>query len=167
MEFHQKDGFMKISQSGYVEDFLKIFGMENSKRVSTPRFGMENSKPVSTPMDPGSSFIETDETSTREIKEYVFRELIGSLMYLAAGTCPDIAFSVNFLSHINNCNRKQNWIAAKRILRYLRRTTKLGITYKKSSSKLEDFGDADWAACTHDRRFYAGFVFTLANGAVT
>ena len=154
MEFHQKDGFMKISQSGYVEDVLK-------------RFGMENSKPVSTPMDPGSCFIETDETSTREIEEYPFRELIGSLMYLAVGTRPDIAFSVNFLSQFNNCNRKQHWFAAKRILRYLRGTTKLGITYKKSSSKLEGFVDADWAACTHDRRSYTGFVFTLANGAVT
>ena len=154
IEFHQKDGFMKISQSADVEDVLK-------------RFGMGNSKPVSKPMNPGPSFIETDETSTREIEEYPFRDLIGSLMYLAIGTRPDIAFSVNFQNQFNNCNRKQHWIAAIRVRRYLRGTTKLGITYKKSSSKLEGFVDADWAACTHDRRSYTGFVFTLANGAVT
>lgn len=131
------------------------------------RFGMENSRPVSTPLDPGLKLRKIDESETERTEIFPFRELIGCLMYLAIGTRPDIAYAVNHLSQFNNFNGKDHWMAAKRILRYMRGSTKLGLRYEKSSKLIEGFVDSDWAGCPVDRRSYTGFVFIMAKGAVT
>ncbi|XP_051156201.1 uncharacterized protein LOC127278509 [Leptopilina boulardi] len=154
MEFKQGDGFLEMSQSGYIETVLK-------------RFGMENSRPVSTPLVPGLKLQKIDQSETGELETFPFRELIGCLMYLAIGTRPDIAYAVNHLSQFNNTNGKDHWIAAKRILRYLRGTTKLGLRYEKDSKQLEGFVDSDWGSCPVDRKSYTGLVFILAKGAIT
>ena len=131
------------------------------------RFGMENSKPVSTPLDPGTKLAKLDSCLKEELEEYPFRELIGSLMYLAVGTRPDIAFAVNSLSQYNTCYKKEHWVAAKRVLRYLKGTTNHGITFKKTGIVLEGYTDADWAICTNDRRSYTCYVFILGGAAIT
>jgi hypothetical protein len=47
----------------------------------------------------------------------------------------------------------------KRILRYIKGTTSLGLTFRKSSSTLVSaFSDADWAGCVDDRRSTGGFA---------
>lgn len=154
MEFKQGDGFLEMSQTGYIKAILK-------------RFGMENSRPVSTPLDPGSKLRKIDQSEFEENETFPFRELIGCLMYLAVATRPDIAYAVNHLSQFNNSNGKDHWIAVKRILRYLRGTTKLVLRYEKNSKQLEGYVDSDWAGCPEDRRSYTGFAFLLAKGVVT
>ena len=154
MEFTMKEGKIRIAQKQYTEEVLS-------------RFGMENSKPVSTPLDPGTKLVKPDSCLREELEEYPFRELIGSLMYLAVGTRPDIAFAVNSLSQYNTCYNKEHWVAAKRVLRYLKGTTNHGITFKKTGIVLEGYTNADWASCTNDRRSYTGFVFILGGTAIT
>lgn len=58
-----------------------------------------------------------------------------------------------------------HWIAVKRILRYVRFTTDLGLKIQKSSSTLVSaFSDANWAGSIDDRRSTGGFaVFFGAN----
>ena len=51
-----------------------------------------------------------------------YRELVGSLMYLAVTTCPDIAFTVRQLSPFLDCYTSNHWSVAMRILRYLKGT---------------------------------------------
>jgi len=58
-------------------------------------------------------------------EDYPFRELIGSLMYLSTCTRPDISYAVNSLSQFNNNFGNEHWIAAKRILRYIKEHTRL------------------------------------------
>lgn len=89
-----------------------------------------------------------------------YQELIGSLMYLAVGTRPDIMFAVNFLSRFNNNNSTQHWSAAKRILRYLQGTKGVGLKYIKGNKSLEGFVDADWGQCLQDRKSYTGFLLS-------
>ena len=153
MEFRQEKDFLEISQTAYIEEVLK-------------KFGMQNSKPAVTPMDLGTKLKKVEESS-EEDSSYPFREFIGSLMYLSVATRPDITYAVNYLSQFNNSNGREHWTAAKRILRYLRGTSKLGLKYKKTPKRLEGFVDADWAGCLEDRRSYIGFVFLLALGAVS
>jgi histone deacetylase 1/2 len=52
-----------------------------------------------------------------------------------------------------------HWTAAKRILRYVKHTLTVGLTFSKSSSTLVSaFSDADWAGSVDDRRSTGGFA---------
>ena len=59
-------------------------------------------------------------------------------------------------------------VAVKRILRYLKGTSALGICYKKGTKneKLVAYSDSDYAGDTDDRRSTSGYVFVLSSGAV-
>ena len=58
--------------------------------------------------------------------------------------------------------------AAKRILRYLKGTAYLGLSYKKcADGNLIGYSDADWAGDVNDRHFTSGNVFLLAKGGVS
>lgn len=83
-------------------------------------------------------------------------------MYLATCTRPDIAYAVSHLSQFNTCFNREHWTAAKRVLRYLKGTSDLGLTYTKNEKSIEGFVDADWTNCSIDRRSYSGFAFTLS-----
>jgi hypothetical protein len=46
-----------------------------------------------------------------------------------------------------------HWAAVKRILRYIKSSLGLGITFRRSSSMLVNgYSDADWAVCIDDRK---------------
>jgi len=157
LELIRRDDGYSIHQRGYIEEILA-------------RFGMTNCKPVSTPIEPGSKSLRSEKRSTEDPEESTrtpYRELVGSLMYLAVATRPDIAHAVSWLSSFNDHHDETHWSAAKRVLRYLRGSSDLGITYKKSKRSLLGFVDADWANCPEDRRSYTGYAFILANGVIT
>ncbi|GBP96860.1 Retrovirus-related Pol polyprotein from transposon TNT 1-94 [Eumeta japonica] len=101
-----------------------------------------------------------------EIDNRFYREVIGALMYLVVGTRPDIANTVSRLAQFVNEPCQQDWLAVKRILRYLAGTLKLGIFYTKKDKSMIGYCDADWGGCLEDRRSYSGYVFILAGGAV-
>ena len=63
---------------------------------------------------------------------------------------------------------ESHWFAAKRILRYLKGTTELGIYYKKGeNAKIVAYSDSDFARDIDDRRSTSGFVFLFGSGAVS
>lgn len=96
-----------LSQFNYIKNLLMKFGMAVCKTSSTP---MANGNKL-TVGDSGKN----DNTSP-------YRELVGSLMYLALGTRPDIAHTVSVLSQFNCSHEKKHWIAARHVLRYLKNT---------------------------------------------
>jgi histone deacetylase 1/2 len=58
---------------------------------------------------------------------------------------PDISFSVNKVFQYLHAPSTVQWTAVKRILRYIKGTLKVGLTFQKSSSRLlSAFSDADW-----------------------
>jgi hypothetical protein len=59
-------------------------------------------------------------------------------------------------------------MAVKRILRYLRGSLKLGLTFKPDKSTLVSvFFDADWARCVDDRTSTGGFAAYLGHNLVS
>ena len=57
--------------------------------------------------------------------------------------------------------------AAKRILRYLKQTKDLNLTYVENSSEaIVGYSEADWAGDVQDRRSTSGNVFLLGGGAI-
>lgn len=150
LEFSRREGQITIRQKAYIRDVLV-------------RFGMEECKPVSTPMDSAKLSKARGEPTPEDLK-LPYRELVGALTYLSTGTRPDISFAVSYLAQFNNCFRKEHWTAAKRVLRYLKGTADIGLTYKQDSGPVRGFVDADWGNDPDDRKSFTGYVFVY-NGA--
>ena len=56
----------------------------------------------------------------------------------------------------------------KRVLRYLRGTTNLGMCYtNKGQSGLVGFCDADWGGDINDRKSTSGYLFKVSDSAVS
>lgn len=83
---------------------------------------MSDSNSVKTPMDVNVKLLKPERTNNGKCIGVPYRELIGSLMYLAVSTRPDIAFAVSSLSQFNDCFDESHWAAARRVLRYLKGT---------------------------------------------
>ena len=86
------------------------------------KFKMQNCNPVQTPLDINVKLrknVINSNNFENEVLNVPYQQLIGSLMYIAIFTRPDIAFAVNFLSQFNLDPNIQHWKAAKRALRYM------------------------------------------------
>lgn len=147
----KEQGEITLSQSLYIEHLLEKFNMVDCKTADTP---IEISLKI-----------EKGQGAQAGIP---FQRLIGSLMYLAVLTRPDIAFSVNYLSQFNNCYTDEHWSYAKRILKYLKRTKNFGLKYlKESNSEITGFVDADWASNHLDRKSYTGYCFKFCGSVIS
>jgi hypothetical protein len=130
------------------------------------RFGMGGWNPVKNPIVPDTKLIkdggEDSENST------LFKQIIDSLMYLSV-TRPDIAFVVCMLSKFMTDPKTSYMTAAKRVLRYVKGTTNLGVFYRRSAENseydLKVYTDNDYRH-VEDRRSTSGYVFFLSEGAV-
>ena len=122
--------------------------------------------PCDIPADPNTVLCEPKESIELDVP---YREVIGSLMFLSVVTRPDLAYIVNFLSRYV-CNfDKSHWRALQRVLKYLKNTTKLGVTYKVNKNSelcVKAFSDADFAGDRDKRRSTSGCIILLANGPV-
>jgi len=63
------------------------------------------------PMEAGVQL--TDAIEDRQRATYPFKEIIGSLMYAAMATWPDIAFVTSILAQFNQNPARVHWEAAK------------------------------------------------------
>ena len=63
---------------------------------------------------------------------------MGSLIYIALATRLDIAFAVSVLSRYNSQPRTSHLTAAKRVLRYLRKTADHCLHFNASGSDNDD-----------------------------
>ncbi|GFY88361.1 hypothetical protein Acr_06g0003010 [Actinidia rufa] len=97
-----------------------------------------------------------------------YASVVGSLMYAQVCTRPDIAFIVGVLGRYLSDPGMQYWKAAKRVMRYLRRTKDNILTYQKSDSlEIIGFSDSDFAGCQDSRRSTSKYIFMLAGGAIS
>jgi hypothetical protein len=110
-----------------------------------------------------------EEEKNNALIKFGYANLIGSLMYLAIATRPDIAYSVNKLAQFTVTPRPKHWTAVKRIFRYLKGTKNFELTYGGSTDILNDdlniYCDADWAS-ERDWKSISGYAITIAGGAV-
>ena len=86
--------------------------------------------------------------------------MVGSLLYAAMATRPDIAQAVSAVSKFNANPNVAHLTAVKRIFRYLKGTVNLALKYEQSDSgALIGYTDADWAEDQDDRRSTTGSIF--------
>ena len=97
-----------------------------------------------------------------------YHRLVGSLLYLAIATRPDIAYAVGRLLSYLNCYRPEHWDAAIRILRYLKGTRLCKLVLGgKNSLQLNGYSDSDYANCLDTSRSIGGYCFTLGSGIIS
>ena len=96
------------------------------------RFQMDQCKPSRTPADLNLK-LQASENGDKEVDQRIYRSLVGSLLYLAKQTRPDM-FIVNILSRHMNAPTNQHWMCGNRLLRYLQVSKGLKLTCTKEAS---------------------------------
>ncbi|XP_050876401.1 secreted RxLR effector protein 161-like [Lathyrus oleraceus] len=120
---------------------------------------MDSCKAMSTPM--GSvSYVDQDELGV-SIDMRKCRGMIGSLLYLMASR-PDIMFNVCLCACFQANPKESHLTVVKRIMKYLKGTTNVGLWYPKGSiCKLVGYSDADYAGGKIDRKSTSGTCHIL------
>lgn len=154
LELHYSDEGIIVHQTKYIREILERFGFNNDGRGSR------------TPME--SSPQSDDVTSPAFTDIALYQSAVGSLLYAAQQTRPDIATAVRAASRHSAAPTEADWTAVKRIFRYLSNTVDLGIAYRRNASLvLETYADADWANDTMSRKSIGGFASMLAGGLIS
>jgi hypothetical protein len=137
-------------------------------------FGMADCKPVTTPMNPGLILSKDmcpppDAPEDREFKTR-YLSAIGSLMYLATMTRPDIAYAVGVLARFNSNPGNQHWLAVKHLFRYIKGTLDYKLTYGPTSPSaplFTTYSDADHGGCKDSGKSTGAYVVMMGGGAVS
>lgn len=134
-----------INQSEYVKKMLK-------------RFKCDDMNPVYTPIKHGMVTDKHNLTNDKPLSKLVpYREAVGSLLYLAITSRPDISFCVNYLSRFNNKPMISHWKMVKRVFQYLKGTVDVGISFN-GSEELVAFSDSDFRGDLCTRRSTSGVL---------
>ncbi|GJZ06969.1 retrovirus-related pol polyprotein from transposon TNT 1-94 [Tanacetum coccineum] len=149
---------LHISQEQYIEKVLR-------------RFNMDKAKVVSSPLTPNFKLTDKDCPSSKKNIEKMDRVpyalAVGSLMYAMVCTRPDLAHAVGVVSRFLSNPGKKHWEAVKWIFRYLRGTSKLGITFGNGKPMLVGYTDSDLAGNKDNMKSTSGYLMTFAGGAVS
>ena len=122
---------------------------------------MENAEPVKTPVDTSTKLVKASEVED-SIDQRLYRSAVGSLLYLSVATRPDITYAVSNTAKFSSHPTDKHWTGVKRIMRYLKGTTNLGLFYSnEKSSKCVGYSDSDWGGDLHDRKSTSGYFFQI------
>ncbi|PIK50089.1 hypothetical protein BSL78_13015 [Apostichopus japonicus] len=151
MRFICEVDMIKINQSKYIEKMLLKYGMKDCKARSTP-CEMNVDKVFENPED------QIELTDAR-----LYREIVGSLIYVMTSTRPDLCYTVTKLAQHMSNPTMAHLTMAKHALRYLKGTINQSLIYRKSVEPLSLIGfcDSSWGN-SEDRRSITGYCFQLS-----
>lgn len=135
LQVNQTDKGIFISQSKYVRELLKKFGMDDSKLVSTP-------------MVTRCKLSKDDESAKTDRSKYKYT--IGGLLYLTT-TRLNSMHVVCLVARFQADPKEAHVIVVKRIFRYLKGTPNYSLWYPKGVDfTLSAYTNADWVRCVDD-----------------
>ncbi|KAM1998218.1 hypothetical protein EV2_005744 [Malus domestica] len=148
-----------LSQKNYINKVLR-------------RFNMETCSGGDVPIGKGDKFSKSQCPKTdfevEAMKDKPYASLVGSVMYIQVCTRPDLAFTLSVLGRFQSNPGVSHWNAAKKVLRYLQKTKSYMLVYSYAESlDLVCFSDADLAGDVDDRMSTNGYIFIMANGAIS
>jgi hypothetical protein len=100
----------------------------------------------------------------------VYPSLMGSLMYAAVCTRPDVSTALSILGSAQASPTDAHMQAVKKVLRYLHGTIDMRLTLGGStdhSLQLASFADANWANDNNTRKSRSGYIFTLGREPIS
>jgi len=146
-----KDGIF-LCQSKYCKEILKKFEMESCKGANTPM---------------PSSCYKVANAAGKGVDQTKYRGLIGSLLYLTASR-PNIMFAMCLCARYQENPKESHFKAAKRILKYLKGTSTIGLWYPSHSPiHLIGYSDSDFAGCKLDRKSTSGTCHFLGSSLIS
>ena len=155
-----------MDQTFYTKSILKTFFPEGINSTETP-------------MASTTLLTMSDSPITPEDKEsmlkFPYRQAVGSLLWLAGGTRPDISYSVSQVARFNANPGLEHWKAVVKIFRYLQGSITMGIKFDSTDSHTLDnlivnvigYADSDHGRCVDTRRSITGYIFTMSNGPIS
>jgi hypothetical protein len=141
-----------ISQTNYIREMLK-------------RFGMEDCKPIITPIQTSCKLRKDADSKSTDQRQY--RSMIGSLLYVTTSRL-DAMKEIGQVARFQATPKQSHVLAVKRIFRYLKGTKEFRLWYPKGKYlSLITYIDADWVGCIDDRRSTNGAMFYLGECLVS
>jgi hypothetical protein len=144
-----------LDQRQYIDRALHRFRMHDCHGSETPA---------------AEAHLTKNESAVVDIQlKQIYQEAVGSLLYAAISTRPDIIQAVVQVSKFNSNPTREHWTAVKRIMRYLRQHPNIPLVFTGRSAGnmgqclLDAYCDADWAGDHADRKSTSG-VLVKFNG---
>ncbi|CAI7792639.1 unnamed protein product, partial [Closterium sp. NIES-54] len=156
---------MRVHQRKYLEALAATFG--------------QNEVHVATPFPSGFKCVKgPEEESVGEEERRRFHSLVGSLMYAAVNTRPDVAFATGQLARVVQCPNEEQVAAGMRVAKYLGQTPTVGLQYSAAAQRrqkgadgvepghlfLTAFSDASYASEPEDMTSVGGFISCVGGG---
>jgi len=146
--FDRSQGKIRLNQTGYISNLANEFEIAPNKLVKVPlNVGTVLQKPA-----------EADVL----LSNFPYRSLVGSLLFLATRTRPDLLFPVILLSQFNTCYTKVHEKCLLQVLQYATNTSNYSLDLTDCSSDgLYAFTDASWANDRDERKSFGGYLIFL------
>lgn len=151
-----------LSQSKYTKEIIERFPTTGSRSVTTPT---DPNIHLHTDQCP-----EPDTSESREMSKIPYLAAVGSLIYLAIGTRPDISYAVSSVSRFGKNPGMIHWQAVLRIFKYLQHTSNYALQYgpppPSDEPLLRIYSDASYAQ-EEKSRSTSGFCSFIGNSLVS
>ncbi|CAI7742702.1 unnamed protein product [Closterium sp. NIES-54] len=156
---------MRVHQRKYLEALAANFGQSEGH--------------AATPFPSGFKCVKgPEEESVGEEERRRFHSLVGSLMYAAVNTRPDVAFATGQLARVVQCPNEEQVAAGMRVAKYLGQTRTVGLQYSAAAQRrqkgadgvepgrlfLTAFSDASYASEQEDMTSVGGFICCVGGG---
>ncbi|CAI5491925.1 unnamed protein product [Closterium sp. Naga37s-1] len=156
---------MRVHQRKYLEALAANFGLSEGH--------------VATPFPSGFKCVKgPEEESVGEEERRRFHSLVGSLMYAAVNTRPDVAFATGQLARVVQCPNEEQVAAEMRVAKYLGQTLTVGLQYSAAAQRrqkgadsvepgrlfLTAFSEASFASEPEDMTSVGGFICCVGGG---
>ncbi|XP_049813956.1 uncharacterized protein LOC126260664 [Schistocerca nitens] len=150
LQIKRFDNCIQINQSAYVKRILE-------------KWNMMDANPLSLPFEPGWTPGESPHFNNIGL----YREMVGSPMYLKQGTRAVLSYAVNVVSRVQDSSTQVHFALLKRIFRYLKSTITVGIKFMKGKDcSIEAYSDVDHGGDRGTRQSISGILPKFHGGPV-
>ncbi|GJP55917.1 hypothetical protein CLOM_g14932, partial [Closterium sp. NIES-68] len=169
-------GWIKLHQGQYIHTLAEKYSLQEEQTVVTP-------------LPSEFKLIKAAEGEGVECEDQrQFQSMVGSLLYAAVHTRPDISFAVGQLARVVQNPTEEQYGAAERVVRYLKSYPTVGVKYSASAQLrqkgvevlkekgeqlgegkvfLSCFADATWASEHEDSSSVGGYICMVGGGPVS
>jgi hypothetical protein len=156
IDYNREAGVLKLDQSAYLKDVLNKFEPAGHRTARTPL--------------PGSTYLQpADHSDLDQQGIHLYQAIVGSLMYAATHTRPDLSFSVGHLGKFLHAPAQEHLDAAYHVLWYVRSTLDYCLVYNNRgvcNAVLDGWSDANFANEV-DRHSTGSYVFRLYGNLIS
>ncbi|TYZ63275.1 hypothetical protein PybrP1_012096 [[Pythium] brassicae (nom. inval.)] len=155
VDYDREHGTLHLVQASFIARLCERFGQSDATAVRSPSIL--------------GQFVTESSDSKAMQHRGIFRELVGALLYVDTCTRPDICAAVGRLSRHLEEPRKERWLAAIRVLRYLKGTADVGIVFEREHRRCwlpRASVDADWGSDVATWQSTSGVIVFVSGGPV-